>query len=160
RDFILAQTKDFPTDTACLCIRLKIGQRHTIAHNFNLSLRIIVISTRLTANHLRIGDHLTRAAPEQGLLKLKGFPMLCIESIQKPARPTENLSSAPQPCLMNPVSRPVNIASPNTLKTEDKIALRFGFNSFKFIGKSLRRLTTQPGDWPPGPFATGPGGVG
>src|SRR5215813_4312678 len=61
---------------------------------------------------------------------------------------------------MNPVSRPVNIASPNTLKTEDEIALRFGFNSFKFIGKSLRRLTTQPGDWPPGPFATGPGGVG
>jgi hypothetical protein len=42
---------------------------------------------------------------------------------------------------MNSVARPVNIASPNTLKAKDKIALRFGFNFFELIRKSLRRFT-------------------
>ena len=79
--------------------------------------------------------------------------MLRIETPDKSFQRQFELSSAIEPGAMDPVAGPINVAAPNTLETEQDIALKLGAHSLEFTGKSDRRFRVQARDrskWPLG----------
>src|SRR5438094_10110035 len=56
------------------------------------------------------------------------------------------LSSALKPGAVDSIASPINVAAPNTLKTEQDIDPKLGTHSFQLAGKFDRRFRTQVRD--------------
>src|ERR1043166_7091217 len=82
--------------------------------------------------------------------------MLRTEASNKSLQRQFELSSTIQPCAMNSVTGPINVAAPDTLKTEQHIASKFATHSFQFVGKFDRRFAAQVRDRSKWPFGIRP----
>jgi hypothetical protein len=82
--------------------------------------------------------------------------MLRTETPDKSLQRQFELSSALEPGAMDSVARPINVAAPNTLQTEQDIAVKFGTHSFQFTGKSDWRFFPQARDRSEWPFGVRP----
>src|SRR4030095_8936899 len=82
--------------------------------------------------------------------------MLGTETPDKSFQRQFELSSAIKPGSVNSITGPINVAAPNTPKTEQDIAPKLGGLSFQLGGKSDRRFRTQVRDRSKRPLAVRP----
>jgi hypothetical protein len=77
--------------------------------------------------------------------------MLRTEAPNKSFQRQLELSPAIKPGAMNSIAGPINVAAPDTFKTEQDIAVKRRPDLFQLIGKTNRRSDTQARDgakWP------------
>ena len=82
--------------------------------------------------------------------------MLGTETPDKSFQRQFELSSPLKPGAMDSIASPINVAAPNTLKTEQHIKPKLGAHSFKLAGKFDRRFRTQVRDRSKRPLAVRP----
>src|SRR4029453_577609 len=82
--------------------------------------------------------------------------MLAAEAPDKSFQRQLKPSSAVEPGAMYSIPGPINIAAPDTLKTEQDIAMNLGADLLQFIGKPNRRFVGQARDRSGRPLDLGP----
>src|SRR6266849_431775 len=82
--------------------------------------------------------------------------MLRTEAPDKSFQRQLELSSAIKPGAVDSITRPIKVAAPDTLKTEQDIEPKFGAHSFQLACKFDRRFRTQVRDRSKRPLAVRP----
>jgi hypothetical protein len=90
------------------------------------------------------------------LFQAEQIAMLRTETPDESFQRQLELSSAIKPRTMNSIARPINVAAPHSLKTEQDVAANLGAHSFQLPGKFNRRFATQARDRSEWPLGVGP----